>query len=65
MSQDKKALIEERIKLQNEYRDYLAKNGFDYEEYLTAPPGSFYERYRKRLAEIDAVLSPELDYWSG
>lgn len=63
MSQDKKALIEERINLQNEYRDYLAKNGFNYEEYLTPPPGSFYERYKRRTAEIDAVLAPELHYW--
>lgn len=65
MSEDRAALIKERLALQKEYRDYVAKNGFSYQEYVAPPAGSFVEKYHKRLAEIDAVLSPELHYWQG
>ncbi|RCX28324.1 hypothetical protein [Thioalbus denitrificans] len=65
MSVDKVALIRERIELQNAYREYVAQNGFDYQEYVCAQPGSFYHTYKTRLAEINAVLAPELKYQRG
>ena len=60
MSADKAALVRERIELQNAYRDYVAQNGFDYQQYLSPPPGSFFETYKQRLAEINEVLAPAL-----
>ena len=62
MSTQTETLSKERIQLQNEYREHIAKNGFDYMQYLNPPAGSFYEKYKTRLAEIDAVLAPELKY---
>lgn len=64
MSQDRDALIRERIELQNAYRDYVARNGFDYSEYVSPPPDSFFDRYRRRVAEINAVIAPALRYSS-
>jgi len=63
MSENRDALAKERLQLQNEYREYNARNGFDYRAYLNPPPGHFYQRYKQRIAEIDAVLAPELKYY--
>lgn len=50
--------------LQREYRDYVAKNGFDYQEYVNPKPGSFMERYKARLAELNSALgSKPLEYY--
>ncbi len=59
---EKEALIRERIELQNAYRNYVAQNGFNYQEYLSPAPGSFYDTYRRRLEEINTVLAPALKY---
>ena len=56
-------LVKERAELQREYREYIAKNGFDYKEFVNPSPGGFYEKYKKRTKEIDDVLAPELDYF--
>lgn len=56
-------LVKERAELQREYREYIAKNGFDYKEYVTPEPGSFMEKYKNRTHEIDQTLAPELDYY--
>ncbi len=60
MSDHKEALTQERLELDRQYREYIAKNGFNYREYIAPSPGSFTDRYKRRAAEIDAVLSPEL-----
>jgi len=57
-SENTEALVQEHIKLQNELRDYIAKNGFDYAEYSAAPEGSFYAKYRKRWKEITRSIAP-------
>jgi hypothetical protein len=36
-------LVAAHLKLQKEFRDYIEKNGFDYAEYSSPSPGSFYE----------------------
>lgn len=63
MSAEKEALGRELAELQKAYQEYIAKNGLDYREYLNPPPGSFLEKYKKRKAEIDAVIAPPLQYW--
>ena len=57
-------LVKERAELQHEYREHIAKNGFDYREYVNPPPGSFMEKYKQRTYEIDQTLAPELQYSS-
>ncbi|KPJ91822.1 MAG: hypothetical protein AMJ53_10655 [Gammaproteobacteria bacterium SG8_11] len=63
IEQDKE-MVTAHLKLQKEFRDYIAKHGFDYAEFSSPSPGSFYADYRKRKAEIDAVIAPELKYYS-
>ncbi|SCZ52633.1 hypothetical protein [Thiohalomonas denitrificans] len=60
MSDHREELMRERLELAEQYRDYIAQNGFNYREYITPSPGSFTERYKRRSAAIDAVLAPEL-----
>ena len=62
MNSEDDKIIAEHLKLQREFREYIDKNGFDYGEYCSAPPGSFYEKYRKRFKEISEVVAPELKY---
>lgn len=62
MTPEDKALIEEHIKLQRELREYIKEHGFDYGEYCAAPPGSFYEQYRKRWLELTHKLTPALGH---
>ena len=58
-SKEKQAVLE-HIKLQNEFRDYVAKNGFDYGEYCAPAPGSFYEKYKQRWIELTHAIAPSL-----
>jgi len=57
-------IVTANLKLQKEFRDYIAKHEFDFAEYSSPSPGSFYADYKKRKAEIDAVIAPELKYHS-
>jgi hypothetical protein len=59
-SEDTDALVKEHIALQNELREYIAKNGFDYAEYSAAPEGSYYAKYRKRWTEITRSIAPAM-----
>ncbi|SCZ62389.1 hypothetical protein [Thiohalomonas denitrificans] len=65
MSENRAELVKERIKLQESLREHIAKNGFDYREYVNPPADSWVGQYQKRIKEIDDVLSPELQYWKG
>lgn len=60
MSADQKQLVQEHIKLQNEFMEYIKKNGFDYAEYCAPTPGSFYDTYRKRWLELTHAITPAL-----
>jgi len=53
-------LTVEKLKLDKELRDHIAKHGFNYPEYCAPPAGSFYESYRKRMKEIEDQLLPKL-----
>lgn len=53
-------LIQEQIKLQKDFLDYVHKNGFDYGAYCASTPGSYYETYRKRLREIREQLAARM-----
>ncbi len=55
-------LSSQRIELQNSFKDYTAKNGFSYEEWINPPAGSFYESYKKDLDAINEQIAPELQY---
>lgn len=57
---DQKQLVEEHLKLQNEFRDYVRQHGFNYGEYTAPPPGSFYESYRKRWTELTRKITTPL-----
>jgi hypothetical protein len=59
---DEQTAVAEHIKLQNEFLDYVKKNGFSFADYCAPKPGSFYEKYRKRWDEIGKVIAPELKY---
>lgn len=60
MSADQRQLVQEHIKLQNEFMEYIRQNGFDYAEYSSPTPGSYYDRYRKRWLEITHAITPAL-----
>ncbi len=64
VSQEANALSAQRIELQNTFKDYTAKNGFSYEEWINPPAGSFYETYKKDLDAINEQIAPELQYQS-
>lgn len=57
---DQKRLVEEHLKLQNEFRAYVRQHGFNYGEYAAPPPGSFYESYRKRWTELTRKITTPL-----
>lgn len=63
MDQDREALVRERTELNQQLRDYFATHGFSYRDYLDPSPDSWLAQYHARIAEIDAVLSPELTYY--
>lgn len=52
--------IQEHLKLQQEFKDYVSRHGFDYAEYCAPPPGSFYESYRKRWTQLTRLITPAL-----
>ena len=58
-------LVKERLQLHQSLREHFAKDGFDYREYVNPPADSWIAQYRQRIKEIDAILSPELQYWKG
>ena len=60
MNNDREALTQERLELDLKYREYIARHGFNYREYIAPSRGSFTDRYKQRIAAIDAVLSPAL-----
>ena len=51
-----------RIKLQSTFTEYNKEHSFSYEEWVNPPAGSFYEGYKKELAEIDNAMAPPLQY---
>jgi hypothetical protein len=51
-----------RIKLQNTFTEYNEEHGFSYEQWVSPPAGSFYEGYKKELADIDNEMAPPLQY---
>lgn len=57
---DQNALIQEHLRLQQQFMDYVREHGFDYAEYCSPTPGSFYETYRKRWTEITRAITPAL-----
>lgn len=63
VSKEHNRLSQRRIVLQNEFSQYVANNGFSYEEWLNPPAGSFFESYKKELDEINAQIAPELGYY--
>lgn len=56
-------LVEEKLKLDREFQEYVAKNGFDYAQYCAPAPGSWYESYRQRVAAIEDKMLTKLEYW--
>jgi len=60
---DQSQLVAEKLKLDKELQEYIAKNGFDYAEYCAPSPGSWYESYRQRVKAIDEQLLPKLEGW--
>jgi hypothetical protein len=60
---DQSQLIAEKLKLDKELQEYIAKNGFDYSEYCAPSPGSWYENYRQRAKAIDEQLLPKIEGW--
>ncbi len=60
MSTDMDKLVQEHIKLQNEFMEYIRKNGFDFTEYSAPTPGSFYDTYRKRWLELTHAITTPL-----
>ncbi|HIM95318.1 MAG TPA: hypothetical protein EYM53_01710 [Gammaproteobacteria bacterium] len=64
VSQESNELSAKRIALQNTFKVHTDANGFSYEEWVNPPAGSFYEGYKKELAEIDEQMAPPLQYQS-
>jgi len=64
MSQQANELSIKKIALQGTFKEHTAVNGFSYEEWINPPAGSFYENYKKDLAEIDNEMAPPLEYQS-
>ena len=64
VSQESNELSVKRIALQKTFKVHTDANGFSYEEWVNPPAGSFYEGYKKELAEIDSQMAPPLQYQS-
>jgi hypothetical protein len=62
MAKGDKKYVDEHLKLQQEFLDYIEKNGFDYTEYCSPTPGGFYDKYKQRWEKISAHIAPELHY---
>ena len=63
-SQKDNELSAKKIALQETFKLHTAENGFSYEEWINPAAGSFYESYKKDLAEVDNEMSPPLHYQS-
>lgn len=61
---DRSQLIAEKLKLDKELQEYIAKNGFNYAEYCAPPAGSWYDHYRQRMKALDEQLLPKLEGWA-
>ncbi|NYT52279.1 MAG: hypothetical protein H0A74_01665 [Candidatus Vesicomyosocius endoextente] len=57
-------LSAKRIILQNTFKDHTKVNGFSYKDWINPPAGSFYEKYKKELDEINNEMAPPLTYQS-
>ena len=57
-------LSAKKIALQETFKLHTAENGFSYEEWISPPAGSFYENYKKDLAEVDNEMAPAITYQS-
>ena len=64
VSQASNELSSQRIALQETFKEYNAKNGFSYEEWVSPPVGHFYEDYKKKLEAIDEQMTPSAQYQS-
>ena len=64
MSKQTNELVAKKIALQENFKQHTAENGFSYEEWINPPAGSFYENYKKDLAEVDNEMAPPLEYQS-
>jgi hypothetical protein len=56
-------LIQEKLKLDQEFAAYVKEHGFDYAQYCAPPAGSWYESYRQRVKAIEDKLLTKLEYW--
>jgi hypothetical protein len=57
-------LSAKKIALQETFKMHTAENGFSYEEWINPSNDSFYESYKKDLADIDNELAPAITYQS-
>ncbi len=64
VSQRSNELSAKKIELQASFKAHTDANGFSYEEWVNPPAGSFYESYKKDLAEVDNEMAPPLQYQS-
>lgn len=64
LSKQANDLSTKKIALQETFKKYSDDNGFSYEEWINPPAGSFYESYKKDLAEIEEQMSPPIEYQS-
>lgn len=53
-------LVQEHLRLQAQLMEHIREHGFDYDEYCSPSPGSFYALYRKRWTEITRAITPAL-----
>lgn len=60
---DHAQVIQEKLKLDQEFREYTAKHGFDYAQYCAPSPGSWYESYRQRVKALEDQMLTKLEYW--
>lgn len=63
-NQKSNELSAKKIALQETFKEYTAVNGFSYEEWINPASDSFYEGYKKELAEIDNEMAPAINYQS-
>lgn len=56
-------VIDEKLKLDKEFQDYVNEHGFDYAQYCAPPAGSWYESYRRRVQAVEDQMLTKLEYW--
>lgn len=62
ITQQQRDLSKKKIILQDSFREYVDINGYSYEEWINPVTGSFYDTYKRELAEIEELLAPQLSY---